>query len=410
MAGDKDKRLSVNIRKRTGDFSLNVRLESDAKRIGILGSSGAGKSMTLRCIAGIDKPDSGTISAAGKLFFDSDARVDIKPQERRVGYMFQNYALFPAMTVEQNIAAGLRPGHKVGSGSGSGGGRSSVSGKLRIRDSRAARAGRVAEMVERFRLKGLEHRLPGELSGGQQQRVALARIMACSPDVILLDEPYSALDEELRERVQSETLEMLAGYEGQVVLVSHSKDEIYRFSDEIFKIEAGTMNGRMEDSMEFSHFDNMGNARMVDVTDKDTTCRRATARGSIRVSGEVMDAILQRKVKKGDVLTVAQVAGIMAAKRTSEIIPMCHPLPLTEVNVTFEVVEEEKRIDAICSTAVTGRTGVEMEALTGVSVALLTVYDMCKALDRGMEIGGIRLVSKSGGKSGEYQTRNVKST
>lgn len=154
--------------------------------------------------------------------------------------------------------------------------------------------------------------------------------------------------------------------------------------------------------MEFTHFDEKGNARMVDVSDKEITHREATAVGSIRVSEEVFDAIEGRKVKKGDVYTVAQVAGIMGAKRTSDLIPMCHILNLTGVDVTFVPDRETLTINASCTAKTDGKTGVEMEALTGVSTALLTVYDMCKAIDRRMEIENIHLVKKSGGKSGDF--------
>ncbi len=154
--------------------------------------------------------------------------------------------------------------------------------------------------------------------------------------------------------------------------------------------------------MEFTHFDEKGNATMVDVSSKDVTKRQATAEGTITVSRDVMDAIAGKKVKKGDVLTVAQVAGIMGAKKTSELIPMCHLLNLANAQITFEMNPEDCSIRTLCTVKTTGKTGVEMEALTGVSVALLTIYDMCKALDRTMEIGKVRLLEKSGGKSGHY--------
>ena len=155
--------------------------------------------------------------------------------------------------------------------------------------------------------------------------------------------------------------------------------------------------------MEFTHFDEKGNARMVDVSEKEITHRVAVAEGTIEVSREVMDAIAGRRVKKGDVFTVAQVAGIMGTKRTSELIPMCHPLSLTNAAVTFEVDEEACEIKAICRAVTDGKTGVEMEALTGVSTALLTIYDMCKAIDKRMVIRDVHLVEKSGGKSGEFR-------
>ena len=154
--------------------------------------------------------------------------------------------------------------------------------------------------------------------------------------------------------------------------------------------------------MEFSHFDEDGNAVMVDVSGKEITQRRALAEGKIRVSREVFEAIAGRKVKKGDVLTVAQVAGNMGTKRTAELIPMCHLLNLTNSEVRFEMNPEELEIKAFCQVKTEGKTGVEMEALTGVSTALLTIYDMCKAIDKRMVIEEIHLCEKSGGKSGTF--------
>ena len=154
--------------------------------------------------------------------------------------------------------------------------------------------------------------------------------------------------------------------------------------------------------MEFTHFDEQGNARMVDVSGKEITHRVAVAEGTISVSREAMDAIKGNKVKKGDVLTISQVAGIMGTKRTPDLIPMCHPLSLTNAELTFEVDDEAGKIKAICRAVTDGKTGVEMEALTGVSTALLTIYDMCKAIDKRMVISEIHLVSKEGGKSGQF--------
>lgn len=152
-----------------------------------------------------------------------------------------------------------------------------------------------------------------------------------------------------------------------------------------------------------THFDENGNARMVDVGDKDDTRRTATARGTIRVSRKVFEAIESGSVAKGDVLTVATIAGITGAKRTADLIPMCHIIPLTGVSITWERNSgADPSYTCICKVSCTGKTGVEMEALTGVSTALLTVYDMCKALDRSMTIDQIFLVEKDGGKSGHY--------
>ena len=208
------KRLHADIHRRIGGFDLNVLIESDASRIGILGESGSGKSMTLKSIAGIEAVDSGHIEVDGRVLYDSSEKIDLKPQKRNVGYMFQNYALFPTMTVMKNVMAGLgRPTEENRS--------------------------KAADMLRRFRMDGYEDKLPGELSGGQQQRVALARIMVTEPDLILLDEPFSALDSYLRDRMQVEMLEMLEDYTGQVVMVSHSRDELYRFSEELFIVSEG---------------------------------------------------------------------------------------------------------------------------------------------------------------------------
>ena len=154
--------------------------------------------------------------------------------------------------------------------------------------------------------------------------------------------------------------------------------------------------------MEFNHFDKNGNAIMVDVSEKPVTARTAVAVGTIRVSPEIINAVQNGTAEKGDVLGVARVAGIMATKRTSELIPLTHPLPLTKVSVDFAVNAEAGTITATCTAKTDGKTGVEMEALTGASVALLTVYDMCKAIDKRMCIENIHLLEKHGGKSGDF--------
>ena len=152
----------------------------------------------------------------------------------------------------------------------------------------------------------------------------------------------------------------------------------------------------------FTHLDEKGTPRMVDVGDKAVTSRVALAEGTIRMDAATLGAILRGETPKGAVLTVAQLAGIMAAKRTADLIPLCHPLALSSVRVTLEPDEALPGIRSRAEVRVEGRTGVEMEALTAVSASLLTVYDMCKALDRGMEIGGIRLLRKEGGRSGTW--------
>lgn len=152
----------------------------------------------------------------------------------------------------------------------------------------------------------------------------------------------------------------------------------------------------------FTHFNQDGEAIMVDVSQKDITMRIAIAEGSIKVNQEVFRSIKEQTNKKGDVLAVARIAGIMAAKKTSDMIPLCHPLFITKVTIDFELDEDNYMIKAIATTKVNGKTGVEMEALHAVSVTLLTIYDMCKAIDKSMEISDVRLLHKEGGKSGVY--------
>jgi cyclic pyranopterin phosphate synthase len=162
-----------------------------------------------------------------------------------------------------------------------------------------------------------------------------------------------------------------------------------------------------------THFNEEGRARMVDVSDKDHTSRKAVATGEVHMRPETLQLIKEGQIKKGDVLAVAQVAGIMGAKRTHEIIPMCHPLLLTGIDISFQINQEPNPETGLCSITanatvkVTGQTGVEMEALTAVSMTLLTIYDMCKAVDRGMVFNGIGLLHKSGGKSGTFDKEAV---
>ena len=155
-------------------------------------------------------------------------------------------------------------------------------------------------------------------------------------------------------------------------------------------------------SDELTHFDAHGQAHMVDVGGKDSTHRVAVASGSIKMDASTLALIAQGGHKKGDVLGIARVAGIMASKKTSDLVPLCHPLPLTHVSIEFEIDDANNKVDASCRAETHGQTGVEMEALCALQVALLTIYDMCKAVDRGMVISDVQLEHKSGGKSGEW--------
>ena len=209
--------LFVDIKKDFGDFQLNVSFEAEPGVLGILGASGCGKSMTLRCIAGIVTPDEGKICLNGVTLFDSEKRINLPPQQRKVGLLFQNYALFPNMTVEQNVMCGIRE----------------------ERD-RKRRRERTREMIRKMRLTGLEKHRPDALSGGQQQRAALARILVGEPRLLMLDEPFSALDSYLRWQVEMELSDILADYGGTTLLVSHSRDEVYRLCDHVCVISEGT--------------------------------------------------------------------------------------------------------------------------------------------------------------------------
>lgn len=256
--------LSVEIHKNLGSFKLNIAFESKCRRLGILGASGCGKSLTLKSIAGIEEPDSGRIAVGDRVLFDRQKKISLRPQERRVGYLFQNYALFPNMTVAQNIAVGLR-------------------------GSKEEKRKRVDEMVEKFQLRGLEGHVPGQLSGGQQQRAALARIMAYEPEMILLDEPFSALDVHLRDKMQRELMEMLKDYPGFVILVSHSRDEIYRMSEEVLILDEGKIVGQGNTKQVFLSPGSVAAAKLTgcknitaaDFTKVDSTATNITAVGSI---------------------------------------------------------------------------------------------------------------------------------
>ncbi|HBD63557.1 MAG TPA: ABC transporter [Clostridiales bacterium] len=206
--------LKVYVKKRFKGFSLDVSFETNNEYLGILGASGSGKSMTLKCIAGIETPDEGYIELNGRVLFDSEKKINLRPQDRNIGYLFQNYALFPNMNVEENIGAGLRL--------------PSTEKKKKI-----------SELVRSFHLQGLESKYPGQISGGQQQRVALARCIAYKPDVLLLDEPFSALDSHLKSQLQAEVLELLRLYEGEVLMVTHSMEEAYKFCKNLVIIESG---------------------------------------------------------------------------------------------------------------------------------------------------------------------------
>ena len=209
-------KLLVDIRKRLRDFTLNVSFTVENEIFALLGGSGCGKSMTLKCIAGIERPDEGRIILNGRTLFDSDRKINLPPQLRRVGYLFQNYALFPNMTTAENILFAA-----VGT------------------DDEKQR--KLRENVERFKLSGLEESYPRQLSGGQQQRVAFARILSSGAEILLLDEPFSALDSYLKWQLELELGMVFSAYDNSAILVSHDRGEVYRISDRVAVMNRGTI-------------------------------------------------------------------------------------------------------------------------------------------------------------------------
>ncbi|MCD8035872.1 MAG: ATP-binding cassette domain-containing protein [Clostridiales bacterium] len=190
--------LKVNIKKRLHQFTLEANIETDAP-MALLGASGSGKSMTLKCIAGIEKPDEGVIILNGRTLFDSEKNINLSPQKRNVGYLFQNYALFPNMTVKQNIQVASKKS-----------------------------AEETENLISNFYLSGLENKYPREISGGQQQRTALARIIASEPEAILLDEPFSAIDSYMRWKLEMTVSDIINDFGGLTVMVTHDRNEAYR--------------------------------------------------------------------------------------------------------------------------------------------------------------------------------------
>lgn len=207
--------LEVSIKKKLGAFTLDAEFDNSGGILALLGASGSGKSMTLKCIAGIETPDEGRIVLDGRVLFDSDAKINLSPKKREIGYLFQSFALFPNMTARQNIEAGVKGGKQE---------------RRRVSD----------ELIKSLYLKGFEDKYPYQLSGGQQQRVALARILASSPRIILLDEPFSALDNYLKWQLEMELIDTLRDFKGMALYVSHDRDEVYRICNNVCVINDGT--------------------------------------------------------------------------------------------------------------------------------------------------------------------------
>jgi molybdate transport system ATP-binding protein len=210
--------LYVDIKKDLGDFRLDFSFEAENGITSLLGASGSGKSLTLKCIAGIEKPDQGRIELDGRVLIDSEKRINLPPRKRGTGYLFQTYALFPNMTVRQNILCGLH-----------------------AEKNRERKEEKLRDIIEKMRLGGLEEHKPHQLSGGQAQRTALARILMSEPRMLLLDEPFSALDSHLRDSLKMELRDMLQSFGKEVLMVTHSRDEAYNMSSWIGVMSDGKL-------------------------------------------------------------------------------------------------------------------------------------------------------------------------
>ncbi|WP_454720270.1 MULTISPECIES: ATP-binding cassette domain-containing protein [Cupriavidus] len=219
--------MQVTVHKNLGTddrrFALDISFVSESRRIALFGPSGAGKSLTLRAIAGLLRPDSGRIVLNGRTLFDSAAGIDVRPQERRVAYLFQDYALFPHLTVAQNIAFGLARGWR--------------------NPGRKAHHPEARRWIDAFGLSAITGNYPGEISGGQKQRTALARALVAQPDIVLLDEPFSALDPALRVRMRNELRALQASLDVPMLVISHDPDDVEALGDHVLEVRDGRIHG-----------------------------------------------------------------------------------------------------------------------------------------------------------------------
>lgn len=246
--------LYVDVKKDFTGFNLRIKFQAEDNIVGLLGASGSGKSMTLKCIAGLVTPDQGKIVLNGKVLFDSEKKINVSIRKRKVGFLFQNYALFPNMTVLQNIGFALD------------------------NISKEERQKIVCEKISMMHLEGLEKRFPSQLSGGQQQRVAIARALAIEPEILLLDEPFSALDSHLRSKMEQQIVDILSCYKGSAVFVSHNRDEVYRICNSIAVIDNGNIDAYGDRNYIFSKPPTMAAAQLtgckniskIDILDENT--------------------------------------------------------------------------------------------------------------------------------------------
>ncbi|MEN6350011.1 MAG: ABC transporter ATP-binding protein [Syntrophomonas sp.] len=266
--------LDITIRKLLPEFSLSVSFNVEHEILAIVGPSGCGKTMTLKCIAGLFQPDEGKVVLDEKVLFDSSSGLSLAPRQREVGFVFQNYALFPHMNVFDNIAFGIRE-----------------LGKDEIRR-------RVSNLLKKMRLENFAKRYPGQLSGGQQQRVALARALAPEPRVLLLDEPFSALDSIVKERLEEELLDLQNFFDGHVILVTHDLSEAYKLSTKIAVYEDG---------------------KILQWGEKQTIINQPRNRSVAHLTGvkNIFDGVIEEVSPAGILVNIAQLGGRFRANKTS---------------------------------------------------------------------------------------------
>lgn len=227
--------LVCKIKKNFKNFKLHLDFEMENERLGFLGASGSGKSLTLKAIGGLIKPDSGKIILNGRTLFDSENKINLRPQDRKVGYLFQDYALFPNFTVEENVRAGLRE------------------------------KADITDKLKEMQIYDIKDKIPAYISGGERQRTALCRILVNKPDILLLDEPFSALDEFLKNSIEAEVLNIIRKYELKTILVSHNKDEVYRMSDKIISISNGKSGEKKETKEFFENPTTLTEAKLIGI-------------------------------------------------------------------------------------------------------------------------------------------------
>jgi molybdate transport system ATP-binding protein len=299
--------LSVDIQKKLGAFMLNVSFNTAEGVTGILGVSGCGKSMTLRCIAGIDKPDQGRITLDDAVLFDSEKGINLPPQKRKVGYLFQNYALFPNMTVKKNILCGLY--HEK---------------------DKAKRSQMLDDTVNLLKLDGLEKHLPHQLSGGQQQRVALARILVNKPRLLMLDEPFSALDSHLRGQLRIQMKRLLERYGGSTLMVTHNRDEAYNLCGRIALMDAGTILSLKPTKELFSNPESVTGAMITGC--KNIISAKKTGEHEIEIPDWGIRLVAEQPLREG-----LCAVGIRAHHFDPEIRQNCFPVRFTgEMEEPFE--------------------------------------------------------------------------